>query len=81
MMALVSWGEAPFGIVSATDAAADDRVRVVGEFPQDSHPPIVYPAAGIAGRDSKAAADFIAFLQSPKARAAFARQGFAVVAD
>jgi len=80
-LALVALGEAPFGIVYATDAAADNRVRVVGEFPQDSHPPIVYPAAGIAGRDSKAAADFITFLQSPKARAAFARQGFAVIAD
>lgn len=80
-LALVSLGEAPFGVVYATDAAADDRVRVVSEFPQDSHPPIVYPAAGIAGRNRKAATDFMTFLQSPKARATFARQGFAVVAD
>lgn len=80
-LGLVSLGEAPYGIVYATDAAADDRVRVIGHFPQDSHPPIVYPAAGIAGRDTKAAADFITFLQGPKARAAFARQGFVVIAD
>ena len=80
-LALVSLGEAPFGIVYATDANADMRVRVVGAFPKNSHPPIVYPAAGIAGRDSKAAADFMSFLQSPKARAAFARQGFVVMAD
>jgi len=80
-LALVSLGEAPLGLVYATDAAAEDTVKVLGNFPQDSHPPIVYPAAGITGRDSKAAADFMTYLQSPKARAAFARQGFVVMAD
>ena len=40
---LVSTGEAPLGIVYATDAAAEPGVKVVGVFPEDSHPPIVYP--------------------------------------
>jgi molybdate transport system substrate-binding protein len=47
-MALVSRGEAPLGIVYATDARADKRVRVVGIFPANSHKPIVYPLAGLA---------------------------------
>ena len=44
-LALVSTGEAPLGIVYQTDAAAEPAVKVVGTFPEDSHPPIVYPAA------------------------------------
>ncbi len=44
-LALVATGEAPLGIVYRTDADADDGVTVVGTFPADSHPPIVYPAA------------------------------------
>jgi len=44
-LALVATGEAPFGIVYATDAHAEPRVSVVGTFPDDTHPPIVYPVA------------------------------------
>ena len=42
---LVARGEAPLGIVYQTDAASDPNVRIVGTFPEDSHPPIVYPVA------------------------------------
>ena len=42
---LVERGEAPLGIVYATDAAASRGVRVVGTFPAESHPPITYPFA------------------------------------
>ena len=42
---LVSRGEAPLGIVYQTDAAAEPNVKIVGTFPADSHPPIIYPAA------------------------------------
>ncbi len=42
---LVSRGEAPLGIVYQTDAASDPNVVIVGNFPEDSHPPIIYPAA------------------------------------
>ena len=48
-LVLVSTGEAPYGIVYASDAVADDGVTVVGRFPAESHPPIVYPAALLTG--------------------------------
>jgi molybdate transport system substrate-binding protein len=80
-LALVSTGAAPMGVVYATDAAADDGVSVVGTFPAETHPPIVYPAAALAGRADGPAAAFLAFLRGPEARAAFERQGFAMAAD
>ncbi len=80
-LALVASGAAPLGIVYATDAAAEDRVTVLGTFPAGSHPPIVYPVAGIEGRMGDAAADFLAFLRGPAARAAFERQGFVVLGE
>ncbi|ODN71318.1 Molybdate-binding periplasmic protein precursor [Methylobrevis pamukkalensis] len=58
---LVSRGEAPLGIVYATDAAADPGVRIVARFPADSHPPIVYPAAVLAGAASPDARDLRRF--------------------
>ena len=80
-LALVALGEAPLGIVYATDAVAEDRVTVIGTFPADSHPPIAYPAARVAGRGGDAAADFLTWLQGPQARAAFAAQGFVPVTE
>ena len=76
---LVSTGEAAAGIVYATDAKADDTVKVVGTFPEDSHPPIVYPAAVIAASKNPDAAEFMKYLQSDKAKAIFAGQGFIVL--
>lgn len=78
---LVAAGEAPYGIVYATDAVAEDGVSVVGTFPSGTHPPIVYPAADLATRDTAAEAEFMDFLQGPEARAAFERQGFAVIGE
>jgi molybdate transport system substrate-binding protein len=80
-LALVAVGEAPLGIVYATDAVAEDGVTVIGVFPPDSHPPIVYPAAAVAGRDGEGARAFLDWLRGPAARAAFERQGFTVLAD
>lgn len=80
-LALVATGEAPYGIVYATDAAASDNVTVVATFPAESHPPIVYSAAAVAGRESVAGAAFLEFLRGPEARAAFERQGFIVVKE
>lgn len=79
-LAFVATGEAPLGIVYATDATADARVTIVGTFPENSHPPIVYPVADLANRDTPAEAEFLAYLRGPQARAAFERQGFAVLA-
>jgi molybdate transport system substrate-binding protein len=75
-LAYVARGEAPLGIVYATDAAAEPKVKIVASFPQDSHPPIVYPFAVVAKAKGGGAARFLGFLQSPAARASFAAQGF-----
>jgi molybdate transport system substrate-binding protein len=75
-LALVSRGEAPFGIVYATDAMADKGVRVVDTFPPDSHPPIVYPAAIVATSKSAAAKPLLEYLRSPAARPIWERYGF-----
>lgn len=75
-LALVARGEAPLGIVYASDVAVEPGVRVVGMFPPGSHPPIVYPAARVVGGAHDAAKRYLAFLRSAAARAAFARQGF-----
>ena len=80
-LALVASGAAPFGVVYATDAAAEDDVTRVATFPADSHPPIVYPAAAVAGGDTARADAFLRFLRGPSARAAFEARGFAVLAD
>jgi molybdate transport system substrate-binding protein len=79
-LALVSTGEAPYGIVYATDAAADDNVTIVGTFPADSYPPIVYPAALLTeAADEADRAFYAALTSSDAARAAFEAQGFAVL--
>lgn len=78
-LAYVARGEAPLGIVYATDARAERRVRVVGTFPLGTHEPIVYPAALVKEAKPDAAA-FLAYLKSPRARAVFTRAGFTVPA-
>ncbi len=80
-LALVARGEAPCGIVYATDAAAEKRVSVVGTFPPDSHPPVVYPAGVVAGRASPSAKIFMDFLRGRESQAAFERQGFVFLAE
>ena len=78
-LALVSTGEAPLGIVYATDAAADPKVKVVASFPDDSHAPIVYPVARIAESTDEEASAFLRCLQTSKAKALFEEQGFTVL--
>lgn len=76
---LVSRGEAPLGIVYATDAAADANVRIVATFPADSHPAIVYPVAITKDSANPDAAGLLAYLRGPTAKAAFEKQGFTVL--
>jgi molybdate transport system substrate-binding protein len=78
-LALVATGEAPLGIVYATDAVAEPKVGVVGTFPADSHDPIVYPAAVTADSAHYGAADFLNYLHQDSANAVFAGQGFTVI--
>jgi len=76
----VSRGEAPFGIVYQTDAAADPSVKIVGTFPENTHPPIIYPIALTKESTNSDAQAFLSHIRSPAARAAFERQGFTVLA-
>ena len=75
-LALVAAGETPLGIVYETDAAAEPAVRILDRFPEDSHPPILYPVARIAGSENPGAMDLMEFLLSSAARRSFERQGF-----
>lgn len=76
---LVSTGEAPYGIVYATDAVSADNVTVVGTFPADSHKPIVYPAALLTGATDAADTAFFEALSSEKAAATFKDYGFEIL--
>lgn len=75
-LALVETGEAPLGVVYATDAAISRRVKVLGRFPRDSHPPIVYPVAVVRDHDTPAARRYLKFLRTPRAAAVFRKYGF-----
>jgi molybdate transport system substrate-binding protein len=77
---LVSTGEAPLGIVYQTDAMAEPGVKIVGVFPEDSHPPIVYPVGVTAESKNADAAEYVKYLQSAKAKELFEAQGFTVLA-
>jgi molybdate transport system substrate-binding protein len=78
-LALVSRDEAPFGIVYATDSKADAGVKIVGTFPESSHPPIIYPVALTANATNPEAAAFLAYVKSGKAKPLFEAQGFMVL--
>ena len=75
---LVARGETPLGIVYASDAKSEPDVRVVATFPEDSHPPIVYPVAALRGARAAQAARFVQWLASPAADALFTKRGFTV---
>lgn len=75
---LVARGETPLGIVYASDAKAEPGVRVVATFPEDSHPPIVYPVAALRGARAAQATRFVQWLASPAADALFTKRGFTV---
>jgi molybdate transport system substrate-binding protein len=72
----VARGEAPLGIVYATDAKVEPGVRIVGTFPASTHPPIIYPAAAVAGHASAKVTTYLRFLQNEAAKAIFQRYGF-----
>ncbi|MFZ2870896.1 molybdate ABC transporter substrate-binding protein [Zavarzinia sp.] len=78
-LTLVARGEAPLGIVYATDAVADPKVKVLATFPEGSYPAIVYPVAILKGSTNPAAVRFLAYLQSAPAAATFAGAGFSVM--
>ena len=71
----VARGEAPLGIVYASDALVDNGVRVVDTFPASTHEPIVYPIA-LTKSAKRDAAGFVAFLAGPQGHAIFIKYGF-----
>jgi molybdate transport system substrate-binding protein len=75
---LVERGEAPAGIVYATDAAVSKAVMVAGTFPASSHDPVSYPFAVVKSGDTPEARALMAFLAGPQARAIFVQRGFKV---
>ncbi|MEX2644268.1 MAG: molybdate ABC transporter substrate-binding protein [Acetobacterales bacterium] len=76
-LALVARGEAPYGIVYATDTRIDPEVAMIGGFPPDSHPPITYPFAIVAGQDSPEVREAFAFMTGAESRRLFEQFGFA----
>lgn len=78
-LALVATGEAPLGIVYASDAMAEPGVTVIGAFPADSHPAITYPAALLTTAVDAADQAFLRALSQDAADAKFAAQGFAIL--
>jgi molybdate transport system substrate-binding protein len=78
-LALVERGEAPLGIVYQTDAMVA-KVKVLGTFPDDSHPPIIYPVAlTLQGAKSDAAKAYLDYLKSDAAKAVFEKAGFVIL--
>jgi molybdate transport system substrate-binding protein len=78
---LVARGEAPLGIVYATDAKAEPKVRVVDVFDETTHPAILYMTAAVAESADPGGDAFLAFLRGASARRIFEREGFTVVAS
>jgi molybdate transport system substrate-binding protein len=76
---LVARGDAPFAIVFTTDAATDPGVEIVGIFPNDTHPPILYPVAVTAESRNPDAGRFLAYLRSPQALSRFKERGYVVL--
>lgn len=78
-LALVATGEAPYGIVYATDAVAETDVKTVGTFPADSHKPITYPGALLTGAADAADKAFYEAITSDTGDAIFKDQGFVIL--
>jgi molybdate transport system substrate-binding protein len=77
-LSYVARGEAPLGIVYATDAYGEKSVRIVAAFPDNTHAAIVYPVA--LTRDAgPGAKGFLDFLSGPEATAIFQKDGFIIL--
>ena len=77
-LTLVSRGEAAYGIVYQTDAAVEPGVKIVGTFPADSHPPVIYPM-GLLKDTKPEGQSLLDFVQTAQAKAVFEKYGFAVL--
>jgi molybdate transport system substrate-binding protein len=75
-LAFVARGETEIGIVYATDAKIEPKVKIVGVFPESSHPPVIYPMAATAASTNMAVTRYLDFLRTDAAKAIFERYGF-----
>jgi len=75
-LALVSRGEVPLGIVYKSDAVAYKGVKILGTFPENTHPPVIYPVAAVAISTNPGSPRYIAFLRSSAARPIFEKHRF-----
>ena len=75
-LAFVARNETPLGIVYATDAKIEPKVKIIGEFPDDAYPPVTYPVAETGTSKNAAAARYLAFLRTGAAKAIFEKYGF-----
>ncbi len=64
--------------VARGEAKVEPGVRIIGTFPADSHPAIVYPVAATATAKAESAA-YLAFLRTSAARTIFETYGFTVL--
>lgn len=74
-LTLVARGEANLGIVYSTDAKVEPGVKIVGTFPADSHPAIIYPVAATTTAKPETN-DYLAFLRSSAAKTILEEYGF-----
>jgi len=75
-LAYVARGETAIGIVYETDAKVELGVKIIGVFPEGSHPPVIYPAAATAATANPAVAHYLDFLRTGAAKVIFERYGF-----
>jgi molybdate transport system substrate-binding protein len=79
-LALVERGEAPIGIVYQTDARISDKVKIMGIFPEKSHPAITYPVALTGNMSETSTMKFLLWLLGDDAGRIFTDYGFEPVA-
>ncbi|HEX2653808.1 MAG TPA: molybdate ABC transporter substrate-binding protein, partial [Xanthobacteraceae bacterium] len=77
-LTLVARGEAPLGIVYETDARVEPKVKIIGTFPADSYPAIIYPLA-LSTAAHREGTQYLAFLRSSAAKTIFESYGFSVL--
>jgi len=75
-LAFVARGETPIGIVYETDAKIEPKVKIIGAFPDDSYPPVIYPVAVTSDSKNPGVAAYLSFLRTQAAKATFEKYGF-----
>ena len=76
-LVLVERGEAPLGIVYASDALISGKVKVLATFPASSHDPIRYPLTIVKAQDSPEIQALFEYIAGEDAQRIFKRYGFA----